>query len=529
MVRSVEDRALVAAIREGNSVGLAGAYDTYGDALFSFCLSMLHDRSSAEDAVQDTFVVLVHRVGQLRDPSRLRPWLYAVARSQCLRQIRSARRNVPLEAWDETMSAETPDLDAAPHSAHLQALVWQAMGGLNTGERAALELSLRHGLDGDDLAAALDVTRSNANKLLERGRAELERSLAALLVARDPSRCGELAEIVAGWDGVMTPLMRKRIARHIDRCPECGEQRKRRVSAAALFSVIPLLAASAQLRSRVVGGFRLVSDDSAMGARDRAAVESIAGYDAAGFPSTRPRRRRVRGVAAAAVVAAVVAGALVLHSAMAPDPRPAAALAANTGTATSAESTVAAVATSRAVASSSHTHAVSSLTHRPTRTATSTTAPASPTPSGATTTSIAVLPPPTPAPHPHTSISHRPTPRPSRSSTAPSHASHTPTTPAPDTSPTTPKQATMTATVNPTKYSATTGGSGVLTMSVTGAPVHWSASAPDGVTFSPASGTIPAGSTGHTKVIVPAAKSGAVATITISWGTGSTTTTITWS
>src|ERR1700753_4001492 len=52
MVRSVEDRALVAAIREGNSVGLAGAYDTYGDALFSFCVSMLHDRSSAEEAVR---------------------------------------------------------------------------------------------------------------------------------------------------------------------------------------------------------------------------------------------------------------------------------------------------------------------------------------------------------------------------------------------------------------------------------------------------------------------------------------------
>jgi RNA polymerase sigma factor (sigma-70 family) len=524
MVRSVEDRALVAAIREGNSVGLAGTYDTYGDALFSFCLSMLHDRSSAEDAVQDTFVVLVHRVGQLRDPSKLRPWLYAVARSQCLRQIRSARRVVPLEAWDETMSADTPDFDAAPHSAQLQALVWQAMGGLNSGERAALELSLRHGLDGDDLAAALDVTRSNANKLLERGRAELERSLAALLVARDPSRCSELAEIVADWDGVMTPLMRKRIARHIDRCPECGEQKKRRVSAAALFSVIPLLAASAQLRSRVVGGFRLVSDDSAMGARDRAAVESIAGYDAAGFPSTRPRRRRVRGAAAAAVVAALLAGGVVLHSSASPDSRPAAALATSSTSSAAITTTAAPVGTP----TSTHAHAVRSVTHSPARHSTSAARP-SPSATSIAAVSSAASVPPTPTPHPHTTTLHSPVPHPTRPTTVPPSRPRTPTTPAPDTSPTTPKQATVTATVNPTKYSAASGGSGVLTLSVTGAPVHWSASAPDGVTFSPASGAIPAGATGHTKVIVPAAASGTVATITITWATGSTTTTITWS
>ena len=69
----------------------------------------------------------------------------------------------------------------------------------------------------------------------------------------------------------------------------------------------------------------------------------------------------------------------------------------------------------------------------------------------------------------------------------------------------------------------------MLTLSVSGAAVHWSATAPDGVTFSPTSGTVPAGGTGHAKVIVPPAKPGAVATITITWATGSTTTTISWS
>ena len=91
------------------------------------------------------------------------------------------------------------------------------------------------------------------------------------------------------------------------------------------------------------------------------------------------------------------------------------------------------------------------------------------------------------------------------------------------------KQAVVTAKVNPTDYSAAKGGSGVLTLSVSGAAVHWSATAPNGVTFSPASGTVPAGSKGHAKVIVPPNKPGAFGTITITWATGSTTTTISWS
>jgi RNA polymerase sigma factor (sigma-70 family) len=522
MVPAMDDRALVAAIREGNSSGLAGAYDSYADALFSFCVSMLHDRASAEDAVQDTFIVLAQRVGQLRDATRLRPWLYAVARSQCLRQLRSARRTAPLETWEETVSAEPADFDAGVHGEQLQALVWQAMGGLNTGERAALELSLRHGLEGDDLAAALDVTRANANKLLERSRAELERSLAALLVARDPSRCPELAEIVTGWDGVMTPLMRKRLARHIDRCPECGEQKKRRVSAAALLTLIPLLAAPVALRSRAVGGFRLVSDDSALGPRERTAVGNIAGYDAAGFPSTRPRRRRRRagGLVAAATVAAVAAGAFMLHSGDSPDTRPAAALATRVSAPTTAAGT-SATPTPTAPQPTHSSRQRSRTSHR-----TPTAPGAHPSPAGSATSSTVPPATPTPAPHPRTPTPrrrarHAPSPTPPAPSPRPTRTTPTPT-------PTTPAPAVITATPKPSTYSAADGGSGVLILSLTGPAVDWTSTATNGVVVSPATGTIPAGGTTHPKLIVPRSKPGASATITITWSTGSTTATITW-
>ena len=81
--------------------------------------------------------------------------------------------------------------------------------------------------------------------LVERMRDTMERSLGALLVCRrvkaDPERCTELAEILAGWDGRMTVLLRKRAARHIDGCAVCSEERGRLVTPAALLGSVPVI------------------------------------------------------------------------------------------------------------------------------------------------------------------------------------------------------------------------------------------------------------------------------------------------
>jgi hypothetical protein len=69
----------------------------------------------------------------------------------------------------------------------------------------------------------------------------------------------------------------------------------------------------------------------------------------------------------------------------------------------------------------------------------------------------------------------------------------------------------------------------VLTLSVAGGTIHWTAAATNGVTLTPAAGNVAAGGTGHAKVVVPPSKPGAEGTITITWATGSTTLTITWS
>ena len=247
-----DDAELVRAATAGDRGAFAAIYDRYADRLHDFCWSVLRDRDEAADATQDAFVVAAERLGQLRDPERLRPWLYAVARSQALRRVRARSRVAPEEEMTELPDPASGPEQAAERS-DLRELVWNAAAGLSERDRALLDLHLRHGLEGAELGEAMGVEPGHAYVLLSRLRDQVERSLGALLVARlGRDDCPDLAAILAGWDGRFTPLIRKRVARHVDACEVCGERRRIAASPLALLAAVPPMPAPAFLRGRVL-------------------------------------------------------------------------------------------------------------------------------------------------------------------------------------------------------------------------------------------------------------------------------------
>ncbi len=259
----VSDAELACAAAAGDRGAFASIYDRYADRLHDFCIGMLRDRDAAADCVQDVFCAAATRLGQLREADKLRPWLYAIARNECLRCIRARGRE---RVYDEVPEAESgeagPDTLAA--RSELANLIAEAAGGLSERDRSVLELAYRHGLDGPELAEALGVSAANAKKMTQRLRETIERSLGALLVSRrvrsNPIACPELAEILAGWDGQFSVLMRKRIARHIESCSVCDEERKRLVNPVALLGGVPVfIPAPGWLRERTLDQVHLTA------------------------------------------------------------------------------------------------------------------------------------------------------------------------------------------------------------------------------------------------------------------------------
>jgi predicted DNA-binding protein (UPF0251 family) len=180
---------------------------------------------------------------------------YAVARNE---RLRIARSKTGTSALDEAPGV-TDSLGVSEHTerAELRVLFEDAVAGLNPGEREVIELELRHGLEARELAAVLGVSRNRAHMLLSRARDQLEACLGALLVGRaGRAECGVLSEMLTGWDGGLTVLLRKRVHRHIKRCATCTARRASELRPAMLLDLSPgaAMAAGAAESFRVAFG-----------------------------------------------------------------------------------------------------------------------------------------------------------------------------------------------------------------------------------------------------------------------------------
>jgi RNA polymerase sigma factor (sigma-70 family) len=482
----MRDSEVVAAIVAGDPEGLAEAYDRYASPLYTYCRSLLREPADAADAVQDTFVIAASRLAGLRDQNRLRPWLYAVARNECLRRLRARAAQVATPVDDmPDVSDTSADVTGEVEREDLRALLRSAIRGLNTGDQDLIELQLRQGLDITEVAAVLGVSRNHAHALLSRARDQLEISLGALLVARSGREdCAALDTMLQDWDGQLTILMRKRINRHIERCPVCAECKKRELAPALLLGLAPLAALPIAamppgLRSQVL---RLASSNSPEAAAHRASVAQRVGpFGHQGFPKPLdpPKspwwRARNGQLAAAGIAVAAVVAATLIGVALASGGPGHHNVAADIGT-TSAPGSSAGIGTT----SSGSPSSTGSPKHKAAHPTTSASTPAAPTPAAGGL--------PTPA-----SSSPSSSPKPSHSSTPkPTKTSPKPSSPAPSTStppPPPPVTLSVSATTVTLSAAAPTGTFTVMA-SVTGSPVTWSITKGSGlgqVTVSPLS------------------------------------------
>ncbi len=373
-----DDAALAVAAAAGDTNALGLIFDRYGSRLLGFCITMLRSRADAEDCTQDVFIIAATRLRDLREPALLRSWLFSVARHECLARLDKSKKevlmdDVPERPYVEADVATSVDPDLA-------ALFRDAAAGLSDRERLLLELADRQQLSGDELANAIGVARSTAYTLVARARTNAKKAIGALLVARTGrGQCPTLDLLLTDWDGQLTSLRRKQLARHIENCEVCDEHRSRVATPAALFGEGRAFAAElVALRSRILAaaGVHIASGGRA------GAGEWRNGWPPADrvFGGSQRRRRKVALIALLVVlIGAGAAGAgVAIDRSRQPQP--------------------AAVVTPLSSAPSTPPATVSlSTSPKPTPTAPTTTNPPGAPPSVVTVTKTVVVPPPPPS------------------------------------------------------------------------------------------------------------------------------------
>ena len=148
-------------------------YESLADGLNSFAFSILRDRASAEDAVQQAFLELVKAAPSIRGDGRsLRAWLFRSVRFRCLDEIRRRQRR------REVLHGEVPDLvspSVPPQGAggDLEA----ALSELTDRQRAVLFLRHVMGMSGHEVASILEINRAAVFATASRAERRLRRLL----------------------------------------------------------------------------------------------------------------------------------------------------------------------------------------------------------------------------------------------------------------------------------------------------------------------------------------------------------------
>ena len=129
MNQAPDNRRLVEEARNGDREAFRIIYECYGPRVYNFLCRLLGSRHEAEDATQQTFLIVLHRLGSLRDPDLLESWIYRIARNEVYQKFRRKQVDSLEEDNSKTLAERTEDrhLNGHPEKALLNEELGEAL------------------------------------------------------------------------------------------------------------------------------------------------------------------------------------------------------------------------------------------------------------------------------------------------------------------------------------------------------------------------------------------------------------------
>jgi RNA polymerase sigma-70 factor (ECF subfamily) len=129
------------------------------------CLKLLRDEEAARDATQDVFVKLVREMERFEDKDNAMAWLYTVATRHCLNVLRDRKRHGGTADQVEELELAAPE-SSLGHPGRV--LAQRVLARFDEGTQAVAVGVLVDGMEQEELASALGISRKTVQRRLER-------------------------------------------------------------------------------------------------------------------------------------------------------------------------------------------------------------------------------------------------------------------------------------------------------------------------------------------------------------------------
>ena len=178
----IDDSDLLILLKSGDSNAFAELVSTYQKIVLNICYRFLLSKEDAEDITQEVFIEVFHSIRSFRADSKLSTWIYRIAVSKSLDEIKRRSRKKRISSIGKTLGidsiahlltgSERPD-QRLEENEGLELLL-KALNRLHESQRIALTLSKMEGYSNSEIAEILQTSVIAVESLVYRAKQNLK-------------------------------------------------------------------------------------------------------------------------------------------------------------------------------------------------------------------------------------------------------------------------------------------------------------------------------------------------------------------
>jgi RNA polymerase sigma-70 factor (ECF subfamily) len=186
-MKGVEETELIQRLKTGDEVAFRTIVETWKDMVYNTVLSILQDPTEAEDITQDVFIQVFESIGQFKGDSKFSTWLYRIAVTKSLDQLRRKKRKKRFAFLQSLFGVNEEEVRHDPGFFHpgvalenkeRSAELFKAINKLPENQKTAFLLHKVEGLSYQEVADVMETTVPSVESLMHRAKGNLRKSLA---------------------------------------------------------------------------------------------------------------------------------------------------------------------------------------------------------------------------------------------------------------------------------------------------------------------------------------------------------------
>lgn len=185
----MQDKDLLIRLKEADMTAFTELVNQFSNQIYNTCHKFLLNKEEAEDISQEVFIEVYQSINSFRGDSKLSTWIYRIAVTKCLDEIKKRNRKKRILAWSKILHLDeianwlaggTP-ADGNLNQKEKWYAIETALNQLPDNQRVAFTLSKIEGYTNTEIAEIMKTSTVAVESLNYRAKKKISKALEIIL------------------------------------------------------------------------------------------------------------------------------------------------------------------------------------------------------------------------------------------------------------------------------------------------------------------------------------------------------------